>query len=86
MVAVAQALQFVGWGEPEMVRLARNIEWLVLGLAVGVTSSPLKNIARLKSGGNIFPSKKVKWDDASLCVTPSTHSNHPIYQALAASE
>ena len=24
---------------------------------VGVTSSPLKNIARSKSGGNVFPSK-----------------------------
>jgi hypothetical protein len=53
---------------------------------VGVTSSPPKNIAKSKSGGNVFPSKKVKWDEASLRVTPSTHSNRRIYQAPAVSE
>jgi hypothetical protein len=52
----------------------------------GVTSSPPKYIAKSKSGGNVFPFKKVKWDDASLHFTPSTHSNRQIYQAPAVSE
>ncbi len=76
---------------PEICWLWIMIDWELLFApfareSVGVTSSPLKNIARLNSGRNVSPSKKVKWDDASLCVTPSTHSNRPLYWAPSASE